>query len=150
MLKHSTKNCAENLIVIKPKRNFFLENWRHYFLDIRKNFTKTKVQTSLIWLRINVATKSLECIAKFDTILEQFAWLIFNSFLWKKRSDDIWSINFEQLIIFFSCGLYHVSNETISKHKRRASNTLTLKPPTPQNRQTLKQFVGCYRRIVWV
>ena len=49
-----------------------MENCGHIFLDAEKNFKKTQVQTNLIWFRTFEASKSLEGVAKLDTIREQF------------------------------------------------------------------------------
>ena len=47
-----------------------MENCGHILLDAEKNFIKTKVQTNLI--RTFEASKSLEGVAKLDTIREKF------------------------------------------------------------------------------
>ena len=55
------------------KTDVFLENRRLTFLDIEKNFAKTKFQTNLIRFRTVGGPRSLEGIVKLGTIREPFA-----------------------------------------------------------------------------
>ena len=98
--KYSPRNWGENLLLCKKPKQKLLGESRACFLDKEKIFSKTKFWANLIWLRRAGAPASLEGIAKLDTNWEQFARQIFNSFLWKLTSDNIWCMDFEEIINF--------------------------------------------------
>ena len=75
--------------VRKPKRKLSGESWIH-FLDIEKNFPKTKFKTNLTRLRTVEVPRSIKGIAKLGTIRELFARQIFYR---KLFSDNIWNVN---------------------------------------------------------
>ena len=56
----------------KNKAELFLDNRRHNFVDIDKNFTKAKFQTNHIGFRTVEVPRSFEGITKLDTIQEEF------------------------------------------------------------------------------
>ena len=92
--KHSPGHWGKNLLLCKKPKRKLLRESRASFLDIEINFSNTKFWANLIWFRRAGVPESLENIAKLDTISEQFAWQIFNSFLCKLISDYIRCMNF--------------------------------------------------------
>ena len=68
----------KNILCNKPKTEVFLENRGHAFSDIEIS----KLPYNFIWLRAVGDPKSFAGFAKLDTIWDQFAWQIFNRFLW--------------------------------------------------------------------
>ena len=90
------KLCENSFFCNKTKTKAPFENSENNFLDIEKNFTKTKFQTNLIWFRIPVAPRNLEGITKLDTILEQFVWQILDFYKivnWQYLEYELWGNN---------------------------------------------------------
>ena len=79
----------------------------------------------MFWIKTVVDPGSLEDLAKLYTIREQFAWKIFVSFSLKMFSNNIWSVNFEEIINFIDLSAISCLKWNYLKHKRGVSNTLS-------------------------
>ena len=92
-------------------------------LDTKKNFTKTKVQTKLVWFLSFEISRSLEGIAKLGTIWEQLAWQMFNSFFNEKSS--VTNLECELRGNNKFCGVLGIIMPQMKrfKNRRRVSNT---------------------------
>ena len=98
----NTKLFCNKWLSINIKTEAFLENREHIILEANILFKilrqTSQFQTHLIWFRTIGAPKSLEGITKLDTIREQFAWQIFNSFFmknvqWQYLESELWGNN---------------------------------------------------------
>ena len=70
---YSTKNCRKTFFCNKAKTKASLENRGHPFLYIEEKFAKTKFHTNLIGFLTVGVIRSLEGIARLDTIRELFS-----------------------------------------------------------------------------
>ena len=105
-----------------PFINNFVTSFSLVFINL---FTKTKLQTNTFWMKTAVNPGSLEDLAKLYTIRGQFAWQIFVSFSLKMFSNNIWSVNFEEIINFIDLSAISCLKWNDLKHKRGVSNTLS-------------------------